>query len=113
MQGYRERSLRRSSGIYLAQERKERTMFLLEFGGHPVLHHYNYIMYRRRREELMQEAEHERLVRAARLQQRRKGGSHLKYAGWLGDRLISLGLKLERFGTLSQARPTPSASPHH
>jgi len=88
-------------------------MYSSDFGGHPVLHHYNYTMYRRRREELMREAEHERLVRAARLQQRRKGGPHLKYAGWLGDHLISLGLKLERFGTLSQARPSPSPSPHH
>jgi len=88
-------------------------MFSSEFGGHPVLHHYNFIMGRRRQEELLLEAEHERLVRTARLQQRGKGGPHLKYAGWLGDRLISLGLKLERLGVLSKARPSPSASPHH
>jgi hypothetical protein len=88
-------------------------MFSSDFGGHPVLHHYNYLMYRRRQEELMREAERERLVRSASFQQRRKGRTHLKYAGWLGDRLISLGLKLERIGTLNQARPTPSASPHH
>jgi hypothetical protein len=88
-------------------------MFSSEFGGHPVLHHYNYIMGRRRQEELMREAEHEWHIRAAKLQQRKHGRPHLKYAAWLGDRLISLGLKLERFGTLSQARSTPSPSPHH
>lgn len=88
-------------------------MFSSEFGGHPVLHHYNYIMGRRRQEELLREAEHERIIRAAKLQQRKRGRPHLKYTGWLGDRLISLGLKLERSRTLSQVRPTPSASPHH
>jgi len=91
----------------------EHTMFSSGFGGHPVLHRYNYIMWRRRQEELLREAEHERLIHAAKLQQRRQGGPHLKYAGWFGDRLISLGQKLERLGTLSQARPTPSPSPHH
>jgi hypothetical protein len=87
-------------------------MFSSEFGGHPVLHRYNYIMWRRRQGELLREAEHERLIHAAKLQ-RRHGRTHLKYAGWLGDRLISLGLKLERFGTLRKARPSPSPSPHH
>ena len=78
-----------------------------------MLHHYNYIMWRRRQEELLREAEHERLLHAAKLQQRRHSRPHLKYAGWLGNRLISLGQKLEHFGVLSEARPTPSPSPHH
>ena len=78
-----------------------------------MLHHYNYIMWRRQQEELLREAEHERLIRAAKPQRRKRGRPHLKYAGWLGDRLINLGHKLERFGTLSHARPTPSPSPHH
>jgi len=81
------------------------------FGGHPMLHHYNYEMDRKRQEELLRESEHERLAQAAELQQRRK--SKLHFVGWLGDHLIIWGRKLEGTGTLAERRPTPSPSPHH
>ncbi len=86
-------------------------MFSSEFGGHPTLHHYNYVMGRRREADLLLEAEHERLARAAELQQR--GKSKRRFAGWLGDHFIRWGRKLERIGTLAKPRPTPSPSPHH
>jgi len=76
-----------------------------------MLHRYNYEMSRRREGELLLEAEHERLARAAELHQRRK--SKPRFAGWLGDHLIRWGRKLERIGTLAKPRPTPSPSPHH
>jgi len=86
-------------------------MFSSGFGGHPMLHRYNYVMGHRRQEGLLREAEHERLAQAAELQQRRK--SKLHFVGWLGDQLIRWGQKLERVGTLAKPRPTPSPSPHH
>ena len=86
-------------------------MFSSKFGGHPVLHGYNYNMWRRQQEELLREAEYERLIHAAELQQRRH--SRARLAGWLGARLVNLGQKLEGFGTPSHARPTPAPSPHH
>ena len=86
-------------------------MFPSKFGGHPVLHGYNYNMWRRQQEELLREAEHERLIHAAMRQQRRHNRARL--AGRLGNRLIGLGQKLGRFGALRHVQPTPSPSPHH
>ena len=79
-------------------------MFSSGFGGHPVLHHYNYMMVRRQQEELLRQAEYERLIRAAKRKQRQN---------WLGTHLVHWGRKLERFGNVGETRPAPSASPHH
>jgi len=40
-------------------------MSLHDFGGHPMLHHYNFLMAQRRQKELWQEAEHERIIQQA------------------------------------------------
>lgn len=79
-------------------------MFSSGFGGHPVLHRYNYMMFRRQQEELFRQAEYERLTRTAKRQQRRN---------WLGTHLVRWGQRLERFGNVGETRPTPSVSPHH
>jgi hypothetical protein len=84
-------------------------MFSSGFGDHPRLHHYNYVMGRRREEDLLLEAERERLAHAAELQQREK--SKLRFAGL--NHLIRWGRKLERIGTPAEPRLTPSSSPHH
>jgi len=88
-------------------------VFLLGFGGHPVLHNYNYKMFRRQQEELMKQAEYARLVQAAKREQRRKRRLYRSGANWLGTHLVNWGKKLERFGTLGDCRPAPLPSPHH
>ncbi len=88
-------------------------MFLLGFGGHPVLHDYNYKMFHRQREELMKQAEFERLIRAAEREQRRNRRLYRNFANWLGTHMVQWGRKLERFGDFREARPAPSPSPHH
>ncbi len=87
-------------------------MALLGFGGHPVLHDYNYSMFREQQAELLRQAEYERLVRAAKLQQRNRR-FYRRFANWLGTQLVQWGRKLERVGGLREKRPVPSASPHH
>ncbi len=78
-----------------------------------MLHHYNYTMFRRQQEELTRQAEYEREIRAAKLQQRRNWRLYRSRANWLGTQLVKWGRKLERFGGLRDTRPTPSTSPHH
>ena len=87
-------------------------MALLEFGGHPVLHDYNYRMFRRREAELLQQAEHERLMQEAKLQQRNQR-FYRRYANWLGTYLVQWGRKLKLFGGLRENRSVSAASPHH
>ncbi len=88
-------------------------MSLLGFGGHPVLHDYNYAMFRRQQEELTQQAEYERLARAAKREQRRSRRPYRNSANWLGTLLVQWGRRLERFGALCENCPAPSPSPHH
>lgn len=88
-------------------------MFPSRFGGHPVLHHYNYEMFRRQQEELLQQAEYERLIRAAEREQQRNRRLYRNSANWLGTHMVQLGRKLERFGGLRETRPSASPSPHH
>ena len=76
--------------------------------------HYDTL--RRGREELLQRAESERLVRKAMFRQR---------MNWLGMHLLSWGTKLEKFGTFAKRQPTSTTttrlrvrpqskmSPHH
>ena len=78
------------------------------------IEHYDTL--RRGREELLQRAEYERLVRKAMFRQR---------MNWLGMRLVSWGAKLEKFGAFVKRQPTSSTttrlrvrplskmSPHH
>jgi hypothetical protein len=62
------------------------------------------IVYQERYKDLLQEAEKERLIRAARLQQ----SGHLRLrrtaAGWLGAQMVKWGRKLQSYGTM----PSPS-----
>ncbi len=54
--------------------------------------------------ERRREAERERLIRAVELAQRPKRGPGLsrRMAHWTGQRLIGLGLRLQRYGTGTQ-----------
>ena len=70
----------------------------LDFGGHPILHHYNFLMSQRQQTELQREAEHERLAREA---QRQNGARfYQKWASRLGIHLENWGWSLVRFGHL-------------
>ena len=62
---------------------------------HPIDHYYTI---RRGQEELLRQAEHERMIRAARRKQWPQQGLHQKFANWLGTHMVNWGQKLEQFG---------------
>lgn len=62
--------------------------------------HYDTL--RRGREELLRQAEQERMARAA-LLKRKTNWTVRKGANWLGIHLVRWGKKLERFGTFAEA----------
>jgi hypothetical protein len=62
--------------------------------------HYDTL--RRGREELLRQAEQERMARAA-LLKRKTNWTVRKVANWLGIHLVRWGKKLERFGTFAEA----------
>ncbi len=72
-----------------------------------------YTLAQARQEELLREAEHERLLRAARLQQSRQRHFHRRWANWLGVHMVRWGQKLEDFGTLGEVCSASSISSHH
>lgn len=71
---------------------------------HPVDH---YETLRRRREELLKRAEYERMVRKAKVDRILNRNIH-HTANWLGIRLVSLGKKLEQFGSFTETRHSHS-----
>lgn len=73
---------------------------------------YNdYMLGRERQKALLQEAEHERLVRAARRQQSNNRGFHRKSASWLGAHMVKWGQRLERVGAVDEPCSSVSVSP--
>lgn len=69
-----------------------------------------YAMIQRRQEELLKQAERERLARAA----RPAGVSfHRKSASWLAMHLMRWGQRLDSSGKCENAQPVLPASPHH
>ena len=72
---------------------------------HPIDH---YETLRRGREELLKQAEYERMARRAMVKQAMNLKVHRKVAHWLGSRLGGWGEKLEQTGTFRQANHLPS-----
>ncbi len=72
-----------------------------------------YVMNLRRHEELLREAEYERLVRTVNRRQQGKWSFPRQWANWLGTHLVKLGQKLERIGTLREPPLIQWPSPHH
>ena len=72
---------------------------------HPIDH---YETLRRGREELLKRAEYQRMARKALVEQSTKRNIH-QAANWLGIRLVSLGEKLEQFGTFTETRHSHSS----
>ena len=67
---------------------------------HPMDH---YDTLRRGQEELLRQAEQERLARTALLKRKMNWTFHRKVANWFGIHLVRWGKKLERFGTFAEA----------
>jgi len=83
---------------------------------HPIDHYYTI---RRGQEELLRQAERERMVRAA----SRKVGAglapalnqrlHRMFANWLGTHMVNWGQKLERFGAPGRFTNVSSVPQEH
>ena len=72
---------------------------------HPIDH---YETLRRGREELLKRAEYERMARKAKADRILNRNIH-HAAIWIGIHLVSLGKKLEQFGTLAKTRQSHSS----
>ena len=64
----------------------------------------NYETLRRGREELLRQAERERMARAAIRKQRRQRKFSREFANWLGAHLVSWGYRLEQLGVSEQGK---------
>ena len=73
---------------------------------HPIEH---YETIRRGHEELLKRAEYERMARKAMVEQGMNRNIH-QAANWLGIRLVSLGEKLEQFGSFTETQHAHSPS---
>ena len=73
---------------------------------HPIQHYETLC---RGREELLRRAEYERMARKAMAEQRKNINIH-RTSNWLGILLVSLGEKLEQFGTFAKRQSTPTTS---
>ena len=71
---------------------------------HPIEH---YETIRKGHEELLKRAEYQRMARKAMVEQRMNRNIH-QAANWLGIRLVSLGEKLEQFGSFTETRHSHS-----
>jgi len=69
-----------------------------------MLSHTDLLVQREHYKDLLQEAEYERLIRAAGLQQPGNRRLHRKFASWIGIQLVRWGRKLQSYGTT----PPPS-----
>ena len=64
----------------------------------------NYETLRRGREELLRQAESERMARAATRKQRRQRKFSREFANWLGAHLVSWGHRSEQLGVSEQGK---------
>ena len=71
---------------------------------HPIDH---YQTLRRGREELLRRAEYERMARRAKVDRMLNRNIH-HVMNWLGAHLVSLGTRLEQFGSFTEARHSRS-----
>ena len=83
----------------------EAAVFPVTLGGKSVmLSHKDLLVQREHYKDLLQEAEYERLIRAAGLQQPGNRRLHRKVADWIGTQMVKWGWKLQSYGTT----PPPS-----
>ena len=64
-----------------------------------MLGHKDLLVQREHYKDLLQEAEYERLIRAAGLRQPGNRRMHRKVAGWIGAQMVRWGWKLQSYGT--------------
>jgi hypothetical protein len=64
-------------------------------------------------EELLKQAEQERMVRHARIRYWMNGRYHRRFASWLGSHMMRRDKKLGNFGKKGQQASLWPASPHH
>jgi hypothetical protein len=77
---------------------------------HPM---FEYETLRRGREELLRQAELERMARLAMVKDRIRRGFRQRFAHWLGSQMVRWGRQLEHFGKCGQPASLWPASPHH
>jgi hypothetical protein len=63
----------------------------------------DYLVQKEKFQDLMREAEHERLLQIAKLQQASQRGLHRNLAAWVGIQLVKWGSRLQHYGSISPA----------
>ena len=77
---------------------------------HPM---FEYETIRRGHEELLKQAEQERMARSAMVRDWVNRGYHRRFANWLGSHMVNWGRKLKKFGKSGSLSALWPASPHH
>ena len=77
---------------------------------HPM---FEYDTIRREHEELLRQAEQERMTRSATVSDWMNRGYHRRFANWLGSHIVSWGRKSKNFGKSGKLSALWPASPHH
>ena len=74
---------------------------------------FDYETIRRGHEELLRQAEQERMLRKAMVRDWMNRGYHRRFANWLGSHIVRWGRKLKNFGKSGNLSALWPASPHH
>ena len=74
---------------------------------------FDYEMIRRGHEELLRQAEQERMLREAMVRDWTNRGYHRRFANWPGSQIVRWGRKLKNFGKSGRLSALWPASPHH
>ena len=64
-----------------------------------MLSYRDFLVRQEHYKDLLQEAEHERLIQAAGLRQPGNWRLHRKFASWIGSQMVTWGWKLQSYGT--------------
>jgi chromosome condensin MukBEF MukE localization factor len=64
-----------------------------------MLSYIGFLVCQEHYKDLLQEAEHERLIRAVGLRQLGNQRTHRKIANWIGAQMVRWGYRLQRYGT--------------
>ena len=77
-----------------------------------MLSHKHFLVQQEHYKDLLREAEHERLIQAAGLQQPSHWRLHRKVAGWIGAQMVRWGWKLQSYGTTPPPHCLQGAGDH-
>ena len=83
----------------IKETNRQRMLIALSNQEGNMLSYQDFLTRQEHYKDLLQEAEHERLIQAAGLRQPGNWKLHRKVAGWIGTQMVRWGWKLQSYGT--------------